>query len=102
VVQGRGSMLLIATLQGEGSPLKPGFGLSGDFISSNSVIPTGTDHRESGDLWSGGTLCLLFASNAWRAPHFSRVFCARSVRAHSDFPQPSTARNLLSVTDNLY
>ena len=26
-------------------------------ILPHSVIPTGTDHREGDDLWSGGTLC---------------------------------------------
>src|SRR5712692_10526604 len=31
----------------------------------NSVIPTGTDRRERDDLRSGGTLCLMFASDGW-------------------------------------
>jgi hypothetical protein len=29
----------------------------------NSVIPTGADYCESGGLRSGGTLCLMFASD---------------------------------------
>ena len=31
----------------------------GMFNLPNSVIPTGADHRESADLWSGGTCCFL-------------------------------------------
>ena len=38
----------------------------------NSVIPTGTDHRESGDLRSGGTLCLTLASDEWRSSQNGR------------------------------
>ncbi len=50
--------------EGQGSPLKPGFGLSGDVQISNSIIPTGADHRESGDLWSGGGPLFLMSPAA--------------------------------------
>jgi hypothetical protein len=50
-----------------GGPLKPDFGLSGDVqIFLSSVIPTGADHRESGDPWSGGTWCLSGAVSPLR------------------------------------
>ena len=48
---------------GGGGPFKPGFGLSGIFRSSKSVIPTGADHRESDVLRSGGTLRFVSASD---------------------------------------
>src|SRR5882757_7351130 len=51
----------------DGGPLKPALGLSGDVHISPSVIPTGPDHREGSDLRSGGTLCLMFASDGSRS-----------------------------------
>ncbi len=48
----------------EGGPLKPAFGFGG-ISSPNSVIPTGTDHREA-------MICVV---DVW-VPHSKfRVFC---------------------------
>src|SRR5437870_13268901 len=33
---------------------------------------TGADHRKSDDLRSGGTLCLMFTSDAWRSSQNGR------------------------------
>src|SRR6266446_9368811 len=57
------------------------------FRSSNSVIPTGTDHRGGDDLRSGGTLCLMFASDGWRSSRSGRHENANERR--EDFVQPS-------------
>ena len=77
-----------------GGPLKPGFGLSGDVqIPSNSVIPTGADHRKSGDLWNGGTLCLMITSNGWRSSqNGQRERAAGRPCPAVELPRPSQTR----------